>query len=180
MPLRIVVVVLGFNATLTAKFILWRSVMHMFPGFLTPVLTQLSFQSHQLLFLHTSAEVRGKNKPKRQFTLNRSQTHNNQVMGDASQEKNIFKTLREKKKMLVTRIFSFSNNFSILWYTNLVFWLTFNLLSVNTFSLDKVKILLSGKFGQLVVLGFHATLTAKVISWRLVTPMYLLSFSHQY
>ena len=30
---------------------------HVFPGFLTPVLTQLSFQSHQLLFSHASAEV---------------------------------------------------------------------------------------------------------------------------
>ena len=32
---------------------------HVFPGFLTPVLTQLTFQSHQLLFSHASAEVRG-------------------------------------------------------------------------------------------------------------------------
>ena len=32
---------------------------HVFPGFLTPVLTQLSFQSHQLLFSHASAQVRG-------------------------------------------------------------------------------------------------------------------------
>ena len=31
---------------------------HVFPGFLTPVLTQLSFQSHRLLFSHASAEVR--------------------------------------------------------------------------------------------------------------------------
>ena len=37
-------VVLGFNATLTAKVILWRLVMHIvFPGFLTPVRTQLFF-----------------------------------------------------------------------------------------------------------------------------------------
>ena len=36
-------VVLGFNATLTAKVISLRSVTreHVFPGFLTPVLTQL-------------------------------------------------------------------------------------------------------------------------------------------
>ena len=32
----------------------------------------------------------------------------------------------------------------------------------------------------LLVLGFNATLTAKVISWRLVTHMYFLAFSHQY
>ena len=37
---------------------------HMFPGFLTPVLTQLSFQSHWLLFSHASAEVRGENTQK--------------------------------------------------------------------------------------------------------------------
>ena len=30
---------------------------HVFPGFLIPVLTQLSFQSHRLLFSHASAEV---------------------------------------------------------------------------------------------------------------------------
>ena len=36
-------VVLGFNAALTAKVISWRSVTHMFPGFLTPVLTLLFF-----------------------------------------------------------------------------------------------------------------------------------------
>ena len=41
--------VLGFNATLTAKVISWRLVTHVFPGFLTPVLTQLSFESQQLL-----------------------------------------------------------------------------------------------------------------------------------
>ena len=37
--------VLGFKATLTDKVIPWRSVTHMFPGFLTPVLTRISFQS---------------------------------------------------------------------------------------------------------------------------------------
>ena len=34
---------------------------HVFPGFLTPVLTQPSFQSHRLLFSYASAEVRGEN-----------------------------------------------------------------------------------------------------------------------
>ena len=29
---------------------------HVFPGFLTPALTQLSFQSYRLLFSHASAE----------------------------------------------------------------------------------------------------------------------------
>ena len=44
-------VVLGFNATLTAKVISWRSVRHMFPGFLTPVLTQLFFAKPPTTFL---------------------------------------------------------------------------------------------------------------------------------
>ena len=34
--------------------------------------------------------------------------------------------------------------------------------------------------GWLVVLGFSATLTAKVKSWRSVTHMCFLAFSHQY
>ena len=73
-------VVLGLNATLTAKVIhvSWRSVTHMcFSGFLTPVLTQISFQSH---LLHASAEVRGENTLERNFALTRSRTHNHQVM----------------------------------------------------------------------------------------------------
>ena len=45
-------VVLVFNATLRAKVILWRSVMHyVFPGFLTPVLTQLFFPKPLTTFL---------------------------------------------------------------------------------------------------------------------------------
>ena len=39
---------------------------HMFPGFPTPVLTHLSFQSHQLLFSH-APEVRGQNTAERKF-----------------------------------------------------------------------------------------------------------------
>ena len=40
---------------------------YVFPGFLTPALTQLSFQGHRLLFSHTSAEVGGENTPERKF-----------------------------------------------------------------------------------------------------------------
>ena len=36
------------------------------------------------------------------------------------------------------------------------------------------------ELGWLVVLGFNATLPAKVISWRSVTHMRFLAFSHQY
>ena len=53
---------------------------HVFPGFLTPVLRQLFFRSHRLLFSHASAEVRGKNMPERKFTSTGDQTHNHQVM----------------------------------------------------------------------------------------------------
>ena len=52
---------------------------HVFPGFLTPVLTQLSFQSHRLLFSHALAEVRGENLPERKFASTGDQTHNHQV-----------------------------------------------------------------------------------------------------
>ena len=45
--------------------------VHVLPGFLTSVLTQLSFQSHRLLFSHASAEIRGENTPERKFCLNR-------------------------------------------------------------------------------------------------------------
>ena len=51
-----------------------------FPGFLTPVLTQISFQSHRLLFSHASAEVRGENTPERNFASTGSPTHNHQVI----------------------------------------------------------------------------------------------------
>ena len=52
---------------------------HVFPGFLTPVLTQLPFQSHRQLFSHASAEVRGKNTPERKFASTVSQTHNHKI-----------------------------------------------------------------------------------------------------
>ena len=52
---------------------------YVFPGFLTPVLTLL-FQSHQLLFSHASAEVRGENTPERKVASTGDQTHNHQVM----------------------------------------------------------------------------------------------------
>ena len=74
-------VVLGFNDTLTAKVISWRSVMHMcFLAFLQQYLHNFSFQSHGLLSSHASAEVRGKNTPERKVASTRDRTHNHQVM----------------------------------------------------------------------------------------------------
>ena len=53
---------------------------HVFPGFLTPVLTQISFQSHRPLFSHVSADMRGENTPERNFASTGSGTHNQQVI----------------------------------------------------------------------------------------------------
>ena len=51
----------------------------LFPGFLTPVLTQLFFPKPPT-FSHASAEVRGENTLERKFTSTEDQTHNHQVM----------------------------------------------------------------------------------------------------
>ena len=53
---------------------------HVFPGFLTPVLTQFSFQSPLLLFSRAAAEVRGESTPEGNLASNGSRTHNHQVM----------------------------------------------------------------------------------------------------
>ena len=67
-------VVLRFNATLTAKVMSWRSVTHMcFLAFSHQYLHSFSFQSHRLLFSHASAEVRGENTPEKNVNLNRVQ-----------------------------------------------------------------------------------------------------------
>ena len=53
---------------------------HVLPGFLTPVLTQLSIQTHRLLFSHASAEVSGENTPERKVASTGSRTRSHQVM----------------------------------------------------------------------------------------------------
>ena len=74
-------VVLGFNATLTAKVISWRSVMHMcFLAFSLQYQHNFSIQSHRLPFSHASAEVKGENTPERKFASTGDRTHNHQVM----------------------------------------------------------------------------------------------------
>ena len=54
---------------------------HVFPGFLTPVLTQLSFQSHRPLLSHALAELRGENTPEKKLASTGSRTHNHPVTG---------------------------------------------------------------------------------------------------
>ena len=56
------------------------SQAHVFPGYLTPVLTRTSFQGQRQLFSHASAEVRGENTLERNFASTGTQTHNSQVM----------------------------------------------------------------------------------------------------
>ena len=74
-------VVLGFNATLTAKVISWRSVTHMcFLAFSHQYYWNFSFQSHRLLFSHASAEARCENMPERKFASTGDRTHNHQIM----------------------------------------------------------------------------------------------------
>ena len=53
--------------------------IHVFPGFITQALIQLSFQTHRLLFSHDS-EVRGKNHRKQSSPEWGYQTDNLQVM----------------------------------------------------------------------------------------------------
>ena len=66
-------IVLGFNATLTARVISWRSVRHMC---LLAFLHQYStYFSHMLI-----AEMRGEYTPERNFASTGSRTHNHQVM----------------------------------------------------------------------------------------------------
>ena len=74
-------VVLGFNATLTAKVISGRSVTHMcFLAFSHQYQHNFFFQSHRLLFSHASAEVRGENSPERKAASTGDRTPNHQVM----------------------------------------------------------------------------------------------------
>ena len=53
---------------------------HVFPGFCTPVLTQLFFQNHRPPLSHASVEVKGENTPERKFALTGDRTHNHQVI----------------------------------------------------------------------------------------------------
>ena len=70
-----------FSATLTAKVISWVvGGAHVFHSFHTPVPTQVSFQSHRLLFSYASAEVRGENTLERKFAKTVFQSHNHQVL----------------------------------------------------------------------------------------------------
>ena len=68
------------NSTLTAKVISWRSVMRMFPGFLTPVLTQLFFPKPPTTFLTCFCRGERRKFAERKTASTGDQTCNHQVM----------------------------------------------------------------------------------------------------
>ena len=122
-------VVLGFNATLTAKVISWRSVTHMcFLAFSHQYEHNFPFQSHRLLFSHASAEVKGKNTPERKFASTGDQTYNHQVMSPTplSHPGGAFFLLRVK---------SLPNNKNI------------HLSKLKAFAEDKINVIENLKFG---------------------------------
>ena len=53
---------------------------YVFPGFLTPVLTQLFFPKPPTRFLTCFAKVRGENSPERKIASTENRTHKHQVM----------------------------------------------------------------------------------------------------
>ena len=74
-------VVLGCNATLTAKVVSWRSVTHVFLGFRTPVLTQLFFPKPPTTFLTCFCRGERRKYAGKKSCLNRgSNSHDHQVM----------------------------------------------------------------------------------------------------
>ena len=74
-------VVLGFNAALTAKVISWRSETHIyFPGFLTPVLTQPFLPKPPTTFPTCFCRGERRNAPERKVASAGGRTHNHQVM----------------------------------------------------------------------------------------------------
>ena len=71
----------GLTPLLTARGnIMTVGDAYVFPGFLTPVLTQLFFpKPYRLLFSHASAKVRGENTPERKVASTGDRTRNHQV-----------------------------------------------------------------------------------------------------
>ena len=64
-------VLLRFNSTLTRRVISWRSMTHVFPGFLTPVLTQLFFPKPPTTFLTCFCRAERREYTGKKVRLNR-------------------------------------------------------------------------------------------------------------
>ena len=87
---------------------------YVFPGFLSPVLTQLSFKNHQLLFSHASAEVRGENMRERKSASTGYRIHNHQIMssthspqGHPDEAKPRRKQAKDSREAIVSYLSSF-------------------------------------------------------------------------
>ena len=111
---------------------------YVFSGFYIPVLTQISSQSHRLLFSHASAEVKGENMPERTVASTGSRTHNHQVTSPTRSP------LSHPSRATYTRLWAPQTE------------------SICSGSNDRICFLLKGR---LAVLRFNETLTAKVM-WR--------------
>ena len=106
-------VVLGFNATLTAKRGSRSCICVSWLSHTSTNTTFLSKATDYLLFSHASAEVEGENMPERKVASTGDRTHNHQVMSPAhsplshlGQQRSLLKTLCNKEQMLVTSILS--------------------------------------------------------------------------
>ena len=130
---------------------------HVFPGFLTPVLTQLFFPKPPTTFLtcfcrddrrkyagkkvHLNRESNSQPPGHESDTLNTDQPGR----GQRPKERGLLKTVWEKEKMLKTSIFSFFHNAFYPSKANFNFSVAFNLSSANPFNFDLSKNLSFGK-----------------------------------
>ena len=159
---------LGFNSTLTAKVVSWRSVTHTFPGFLTPVLVQFLFPKPTTTFLICFCRgERRKDDHEEGFGKLRERRICSQtalfpfLVFYSSEHKinpfpskpwflcicsiHLLKTLWEKEKLLVTSNFSFSLSILHPFGKLSAIFINSNMSSANSFSLEELKICRLGK-----------------------------------
>ena len=134
-------VVLEFNATLTATVISWQSVTHV--SWLSHTSTNTNFFPKPLTtctFL-TCFSRGGSQKFERKFASTGSRTHNHQVISLTHLSLSHLGWARPFENIVETSIFSFPTMFSNRSKTNFNFSITFNLSSANAFNLDQSKVL---------------------------------------
>ena len=116
-PQKSWLVVSGFNVTLTAKVISWRSVT-LCIFWLSHASTNTTFLSETAIFSHASAEVRGENTPERKVASTVDLTCNHQVMSLTSSP--LSHPGVAPKKSLSTRITHVKYECSITYHLNLM------------------------------------------------------------
>ena len=92
----------------------------------------------------------------------------------------IYRTLFDGNQSVIMHMTLFDGNQSVIMYMTLFDGNQSVIMYMALFDGNQSLIMHMTVFDWLVVLGFNATLTAEVISWRLVTHMCFLAFSHQY